>query len=543
MADPTPGARMAIGAVERHAARAGAEIAAAGGNVVDAVIAAGFAQGVVNPVRAGIGGGGVLMTWDAATKKASFLDFIGVAPLAARPDMFTPRDRFGTVHRVVGDHNRYGYLASLVPGLVRGLDHAHRTMGSGRVSWSALLEPAITLADKGYRAFPQMAEGWQDIGDQGGLGSLSSSVAWSQESRRVLRRPDGGRIGVGELVCQPDYASSLRRVAEYGADDFYRGRLAEQIVADFAAHGGVLSAQDLDSFEPYVDQPIRGSFGELTLLTQAPPSVGPTFLELLGLMDGWYPESADCDERYLARLAAAMRLAFTDRTTKIGDPRYVHVPLETLLSGEYLAEQRRIIDRQIADGTDAPSPAAGVAPDHDTTHVTAVDSDGNAALLTHSIGRGSGVITPGLGFMHNSHMNMFDPRPDSANNIGPGKRPNSGGAPVLGLHGDDLTLTLGSPAGGRKATAMTQILMNHFRMGMSLADSVDAPRLHIEDSPPTLEIEDGLHPELAVALGARGYQLVQYRHHARVIAITRDRETGRLDGASDRRGDRGLEWV
>jgi gamma-glutamyltranspeptidase/glutathione hydrolase len=532
---------MVIGAVERYAAESGARIAAAGGNVVDAVIAGAFAQCVVQPTRAGVGGGGVMLTYSAASRSVTISDFIGVAPHRATPDMFVPDGRFGTVHRVKDRLNRYGYLASLVPGLVRGLGRAYERAGSGAVSWAELLEPAIGLAADGFAVFPHMAEGWQDIGDDGGLGSLSSSIDWSEEARRLLRHPDGSPYRIGETLRLPDYAATLRRLAAEGPDDFYTGGLAADIVADFAAHGGLLDAEDLARFEPIADDPISGAFDGITLLTQGPPSVGPTFLELLGLMAGWDPPAGGRpDERYIARMAAAMRVAFTDRTAHIGDPRHVHVPLDRLLSETYLAQRRQEIDAALdGGGLGRPGPVPG---DSDTTHISAVDRDGNAALLTHSVGRGSGAVTAGLGFMHNSHMNMFDPHPGSSNAIGPSKRPNSGGGPVIGLRDGELVLALGSPAGGRKATAYTQILMNHYRFGMSLDGAVNAARIHTEDLTP-VEVDDHLDPVLTVALGRLGHELVPYRHASRVVAITRDPERGQVDGAADYRGDWGLSWA
>lgn len=410
-----------VTAVEQLAAEAGAEILRAGGNAADAAVAAAFAQGVVNPVRCGIGGGMMGQFYDAAAGGTQTLWSMGCAPARAHDSMFIPISNWGTLFKVEGALNQLGYQATVVPGFVRGAFDAFTRYGSGRVTWRDAIAPAIRLAAEGFKVYPHVYEMWMPgTSPHDFIGVGLKTITLTPESAAIYVHPDGGIYQIGEVLVQQDYATTLQRIADHGVEEFYRGETAERIAADFADHDGYLSLADLNGFQSQVYEPLRCGYRGHELITEDAPSVGPTFLEIMNILEGWDVASLGWNTPdYLDRLARAMHLAFRDRAEQIGDPLVVDVPLGRLLSKDYAASLRNAID----SGTDVAGRKRGNVHDNglsapsETTHVTVVDSEGNAAAITHSIGSGSGVVTPGLGFLHNNHMIQFDARPGMPNSI------------------------------------------------------------------------------------------------------------------------------
>jgi gamma-glutamyltranspeptidase/glutathione hydrolase len=276
-------------------------------------------------------------------------------------------------------------------------------------------------------------------------------------------------------------------------------------------------------------------------LTEPGPSVGPLILEALNIIEGWDVRSLGWNSpAYIDRLARALYVAFTDRTTALGDPGFVDVSVERVISKEYAAEQRRAIDSAAghASGTDS-RPWQGA---EGTSHVSVFDSERNGAAITHSIGSASGVVTPGLGFLHNSHMAMFDPAPGTRNGVAPRKLPITGGGPTLFLQSGHPHLLVGSPAGSRKVSAIIQGFLNWTAFGMSLDDAVAAPRIHAEVDPATVVVEPFFPAELLRALASLGHRVRYEWYTARLAAVGDDPDVG-LIGASDPRGDRGVMVV
>jgi gamma-glutamyltranspeptidase / glutathione hydrolase len=534
-----------VAAVESLAAEAGAEMLRAGGNAADAAVAAAFAQGVVDPIYCGIGGGFHGLFWHASNKRASVVSSGGYAPRAARPDMWKPKGRSGAVWSVEGALNTRGYQAAMVPGFVRGAAEALSRFGSGRISWKQAIAPAIRLAADGFKVYPYLyrlwlppseyMQGFIEGGD--GLGMLG----YSEASRRIYLHSDGRVYEIGETLVQKDHARTLQRIADEGPDEFYEGETAREIAADFQQNGGLLDLRDLRDYKPIVAEPIRTTFRDFVVLTESTPSVGPVTLELLNILEGWDLKSLGWNSaRYIDRLARAIHLSFRDRMTMLGDPNFVEVPLDLMLSKDYAAQLRKRIEA----GTDletSETPSAGSAKGG-TTHVTVVDGAHNGAAITHSIGQSSGVVTPGLGFPHNSLMESFDPVPGSRNGIEPGKRGITGGGPVLFLRDGDLALMIGSPAGARKVTAITQAFLNVVDFGMTLPEAVAAYRIHVEDEPRTVIVEPHFPPEVLVELAELGQHVRFEWYTARLAGVLVDRDGG-LQGGSDPRGDRGLVIV
>jgi gamma-glutamyltranspeptidase/glutathione hydrolase len=289
-----------------------------------------------------------------------------------------------------------------------------------------------------------------------------------------------------------------------------------------------------------VGDPLRATFRDLTVLTEPAPTVGPVTVEILNILEGWDLRSLGWNTAtYLDRLARAMHLAFRDRLTLLGDPDFVDVPVDRMVSKDYAAELRRTIE----DGSDLePVPERQASPE-ETTHVSVMDGAGNAAAITHSLGMSSGVVTPGLGFQYNCHMVMFDPVPGRRNSIMPGKRPITGGGPVLFMKDQQPFLLIGSPAGARKVTALTQALLNVLDFGMPIQEAVSVDRIHVEDQPGIVIVEPHFDPRPLIGLAHQGHRIRFEWYTARLEAVLRDPATGALAGGTDPRGDRGLAVV
>lgn len=529
-----------VAAVEPLAATAGGQILAQGGNAADAAVAAAFAQGVVNPIACGIGGGLHAIYYDATSGESTTIDAGGVAPKAAHDQLWEAAGNWMTQFRVVGEANRWGYQASTVPTFVRGAEAIYREFGSGRVTWREVLEPAIVLASDGFVVSPFLYKEWMpNQYSNGFLGDGPKTLGYTDAGREIFLTDRGEVPRIGATLVQTDYARTLERIANDGADEFYEGLTGRTLVKDFQANGGLLSHEDLSAAAARLEQPLTSTFRGLELHAESAPTLGPTFFEMMNVIEGWNLEELGWNTpEYLDKLARAMHVAFRDRAELIGDPEFIDVPVERLISKNYAAKLREQIDT----GVELRETASGSTLAH-TTHVSVIDKDGNAACITHSIGSGSGVVTSGLGFMNNNHMIMFDPRPGHPNSIGSWKRPNGGGDGLLVFRDGQLILAIGSPAGGRKATAIAQIMANVFVYGMGIQEAVAAERIHSEDVPLTLILEPGFTSDLALALAERGYAIEIDAYTARVAAVQRDPLNGGLTAGCDPRCNAGYSEV
>jgi gamma-glutamyltranspeptidase / glutathione hydrolase len=538
-----------IACVESLAAEAGAQMLRMGGNAADAAVATAFAQGVVDPIYCGVAGGFHGIFHDAASGRTQVVTAGGRAPLAARPDMWRTTGRWGAMWSVEGDANRLGYQASMIPGFIRGAQAALDRFGSGRVSWPQVIEPAARLAEEGFEVYPYLYRIWMPRTPH--MASFLESLdgptvlGHTDACRAIYLHDDGSVYEVGERLFQPDYAGTLRRLAEYGPDDFYTGAIGRAIASDFARHDGLMTAEDLARYTADVGDAAASTFRGLRVLTEPAPTVGAITLEILNIIEPWDLASAGWNSpEYLDLLVRAMHAGFTDRMTVLGDPDFVDVPEDRLRSKEYAAALRQAIERQPdgpAEPIAAPARLPAAARD-ETTHVSVIDGAGNAAAITHSLGMSSGVVTPGLGFQHNCHMVMFDPAPGRRNSIAPWKRPITGGGPVLFLDRDGVFLVIGSPAGARKVTALIQALLNMTDFGQDVQQAVSADRVHTEDEPRTVIVEPHFPREPLMGLARMGHRIRFDWYTARLAAVARTAD-GRIEGGSDPRGDCGLAVV
>jgi gamma-glutamyltranspeptidase / glutathione hydrolase len=481
------------------ATAAGVEILKAGGNAVDAAVAVGFALAVAYPEAGNLGGGGYAVVRLADDRNAT-LDFREVAPAAASRDMFVgPNGK-------VTDQSLVGHRASGVPGSVSGLLallSKHGTLPRARV-----MAPAIRLARDGFTVDANFHASITQNAD------LIRKYAGSQ-----LFLPGGHPPAVGSRFLQPDLAATLQRIADQGADGFYRGPVAAAVAAEMQRGNGTITAADLAAYVPAWRTPLVGSYRGHRLIGMPPSSSGGiTVIETLNILEGWTDVAPWNSARAIHRLAGALQRAFVDRNATLGDPDFVRIPLDRLMNKDYA----RTLQAGILDGKATPtrSLAPAIREGTQTTNYGVVDRAGNAVAITTTINSlyGSGVWIPGAGFFLNDEMDDFAVQPGTpnqfglvqgeANAIAPGKRMLSAMAPTIVLEpGGRVMMVVGGRGGPRIISAVVQAILNVIDHHMTLADALGAPRIHDQALPDVLQYEKGGVPASVVAaLQAMGYK-------------------------------------
>jgi len=525
---------------DAYASRVGVEILEVGGNAVDAAVAVSFALAVVNPEAGNIGGGG-FMVLRLAGGTAAALDYRERAPLAASRDMYL--DARGNLT----DRSVKGHLAVGVPGTVAGLWEAHRRYGS--LPWRDLLAPAIALAE-GFEVRGRLAR------------SLSAYAAALAEfsATATIFLPEGRPPRVGEQLTQSDLARTLRRIREHGRDGFYLGETSDQIVAEMHRGGGMITHEDLTSYQASWREPIRFTYRGYSVISMPPPSSGGVTLAATAKILEGYPLGSLVwhSPQHVHLLAEAWKRAYADRNALLGDPDFVAMPIARMISAEYGAERRASIrmDRatpseQVGPGLSAPKA------DGNTTHFSVVDSKGNAVAVTTTINSFYGIhaVVPGAGFFLNNEMDDFAAKPGTANQFGlvqgeanaiaPGKRMLSAMTPAIVVNPKGkLFYVTGSPGGATIITNVFQNISNIIDFGMTVTQAVNAPRLHHQHLPDRIDYERAsLSAETILALEAMGHklrdsydpkELYPYIGDVQAIMVL---PNGTLQGASDpRRG-------
>jgi gamma-glutamyltranspeptidase/glutathione hydrolase len=530
-----------VASSSRTAAQVGADVMKAGGNAVDAAVAVGFALAVVYPEAGNIGGGGYMVIRMADGRTAS-LDYREMAPASAFRDMYV--DSAGKLT----SFSINGRSAAGVPGVVGGLTAAHSRYG--RLPLAKVIEPAIRLAAEGFKVDSALARS---------IAGKEPVIKQYAGARVFL--PDGKPVSVGALLVQPDLARTLRAIARDGAKGFYRGRIAELIVAEMnrdcppgtkararASRGcGLITAKDLQRYEAVWRKPITTAFRGYSLVTMPPSSSGGiTIGETLNILDGFPRLPAFGTAGYLHLLTSAFQRAFIDRNSLLGDPAFVKIPIERLSSREYAAQLRATIDS--TRRTPTAQVAMPVREGMETTHYSVVDSAGNAVSTTTTVNGlyGSGAFVDGAGFFLNNTMDDFAAQPGQpnmfglvqgeANAIAPRKRMLSAMSPTIVLDPQGkLFMVVGARGGPRIITSTAQVILNVIEHGMSLSDAVSAPRMHHQALPDDIRIEDrGFAAAEVERLKAMGYTIVPQNSVGTTVAIMRVR--GGLEGMDDPRG-------
>lgn len=548
----------AIAMPDRYSAKVAETVLKQGGNAVDAAVAAAFTLAVTFPEAGNLGGGGFMTLYAGQTphfqetksvptqRRTYFLDYREKAPMAAHRDLYLDKQK-----QVIPYRSLVGYQASGVPGTVMGLWAAHRKFGSK--SWKSLLAPAIQYAEQGFQVSTQLAQTarWYE--------------KWiANKSKQPLNfKPYFGQLKAGLMFKQPELAETLTRIANQGPSDFYHGKTAYLLVQQMQKHQGLITRKDLSAYEVKWREPIEVAWKGRRFVSAPPPSSGgiaiAQLLKMKDLLDEAYQEALmDMDKAGIPPQATRAHFfaelekrVYADRAEYLGDPDFVTVPSDKLISEAYL--QKRIEGVMMDEISESESVRPGLPESPDTTHFSIVDAQGNAVSNTYTLNMpfGSGVVIEGAGFLMNDEMDDFSTKPGvanvfgvvggKANEIAPEKRMLSSMSPSLLLKDGEVEMVVGTPGGSSIITSVFQTIVNIVDEGMTPQAAVDAPRVHHQLIPKDVIM---YHPDLSTdtrqALLLMGYQLKRndYLGDVQVIA----KQGGVWQAASDYRG-RGVAKV
>ena len=512
------------------AVEAGLSVLKSGGNAVDAAIAASFSLNAAEPFASGIGGGGFMLLYLAREKRVTAVIYREKAPRLTRPEMFEEKGKDRDEWRSTSG------LAVGVPGMLAGWDLARKKYGTRPLA--ELVEPAVEIAAKGLT-----------------VGGNFCAIN-KEEYERLLKNAGEGSCYLnnglpyepGETLRNPDLARTLKRIAEKGVDEFYRGEIASRIVEAVSAKGGIMALDDLAAYEAVEVAPLQGSYRGHPFYTIPPPGSGVYLIELLNIIESWPVESwGHNSPDYIHHLSEALGFVFADKDGYLGDPDFVSVPVTGLLSRPHAARitgavrPDRILDSYPPGTFGKRDEAPG-----NTTHLCVVDKDGNIAALTQSINDffGSGIVPEGTGFLLNDHMQDFDPRPGKPNSPGPYRRPASSMAPVIMFKDGKPFLSLGSPGGVRIFPSLAQIIVNIINFDMSLDEAIEAPRFFFSssgDRSQAISVESRIPESVLRRLEEIGHKIAIKDAYDRFFGgaqgILIDRGRGVVYGGADSRRD------
>jgi gamma-glutamyltranspeptidase / glutathione hydrolase len=551
--EPVRAAHGMVATDEPLASQAGVEILKRGGNAVDAAVAAAFALAVVEPAAGNIGGGGFMLV-RLANGKSTFFDYREVAPGKATREMYIKPDG-----KLDNEAATIGYRCVAVPGTVAGLALALKTYG--HLKLAEVMQPAIRYAEQGTPVTEKLAREFNR--ERPDLQRFS----WS--SRIFLN--DGKLFKVGDTLRQPELAATLKRIAQKGPDEFYKGGTAQMLARDMAAMGGLIRLDDLAQYQPKVREVLHAGYEldghKWEVLSSPPPSSGGVaIIEALNMLEG-VPLKGWDDPQSVHMVVEVMRRVFADRAAYLADPDFSNVPVAGLTSPCYASELLTSIDplrasssKDIRAGNPhvctsglsasaAPHTIISLGEGPHTTHFSVVDSVGNAVASTFTLNDSYGShVTSSAGFLLNDEMDDFTTRPgvpnalfgliqSEANTIGPGKRPLSSMTPTIVLRDGQLSFVTGSPGGPTIISATLLSILNWMRLSMDAQAAINAPRFHHQWLPDQIVMEKFFSPELEEQLKARGYSVKVRNHIGLVNAIGIDLKTGERCGAADPRDD------
>lgn len=490
-------------AVTNHplASAAAMEMMAMGGNAIDATIAALFTLTVVEPMMVGFFGGGVAVI-RLADGREIVIDSLSTAPAGARPDMYAPvSDTWPDYMETEGRANRRGASAVAVPGTLKGWCEALERFG--KLSLPQVLEPAIRHASNGFEVTPYLAsciaETAMDL-------ELDDTIA-------AMFLPGGKRLEAGQWLRMPDYAETLRGLAQHGPGWLYGGALGEKVASYLAAKGSTMTAADLERYSTVERKPVRGTYRGVELIGPPPPcSGGVHVLQMLNLVEGFDIRSSGFGTAETLHLVLeALKIAAADRRAATADPAFVDVPVERLISKAYGDLRRLEIDPARSHDF---TPRVLSVESANTTHVTIADAAGNIVTSTQTINSlfGARIMVPGTGIIPNNYMYLFDPHPGHALSLQPGKRITSGISAMIGYRDGQPAFAVGLPGAHRIPSAVFQFIMNIVDHGMSFQEAVEAPRVftHGHDA----EVERGFPAAVHEALKAKGHPVMAVDHVA-----------------------------
>ncbi|HSN52769.1 MAG TPA: gamma-glutamyltransferase [Woeseiaceae bacterium] len=489
----------AVAIPDKYGAQVAEDVLRAGGNAVDAAVAVGFSMAVTFIDAGNIGGGGFMMIYmDGAP---AFLDYRETAALAAHRDMYL--DEHG---EVIENASLVGARAAGVPGTVAGLWEAHQRFG--KLPWKDLVMPAVRLAEEGFLPAAALVD------------DIHSMQEWFGDSTNFYRH--FGNISTAEPFRQPELGKTLRRIAELGPDDFYRGETARLIVQQMERGGGLITAADLERYRAVWREPLQARWRDFEILAAPPPSSGGfALIQLLKMKDYLADHFAGVPHnspQYIHLVAEMEKRVFADRAEYLGDPDYVDNPVDRLIAADYIARRAREVNPEAVSQLDAVQPGLESP---ETTHYSIADQWGNAVSNTYTLNWsfGSGVVVEGAGFLLNNEMDDFSVKPgvpnifgvvgSTANEIQPGKRMLSSMSPTILLADGQVVMVVGTPGGSTIFTSVFQSIVNVLDYGMTPFEAVAATRFHHQLLPPdliTYSVTRPLPPATISVLGEMGYR-------------------------------------
>ncbi|HZT75673.1 MAG TPA: gamma-glutamyltransferase [Vicinamibacterales bacterium] len=514
------------------ASKIGADAIKDGGTAVDAAVATAFALAVVHPTAGNIGGGG-FMVYRPANGNAVTYDFREKAPAAASATMWL--DEHG---KYSAERHHNSYLAVGVPGTVAGLHLAWKEQG--KLPWKRLVEPAIALARDGFVVSDNLSRSLKQVRPR--MEAYPASIAQFTKN--------GAAYEPGDILKQPDLARTLQRIADHGPAGFYEGETAALVAKEMAAHGGLITADDLKHYQAARRAPVKGTYRGYEVVSMPPPSSGGVGLvEMLNVLEGYDLKALgfySAAEIHL--IAETMKRSYADRAHYLGDPDFVKtMPLERLMSKDYAADLRKTIDPNRAA---KPSATTFDWPHEsdETTHISIVDANRNALSMTYTLEQGYGVkiVVPGAGFLLNNEMGDFNAGPGLTNEQGlvgtepnlaaPNKRMLSSMAPAILAKDGQLFMVTGSPGGRTIINTVLETILDVVDFGMNAQEAVDAPRFHHQWLPDRIDYEKfGFSPDTVKELQRRGQTLREGGGQGVAQVIVVDPKTKTLEGGSDRR--------
>lgn len=529
-----------IVATEQHlASQVGLQILKEGGNAIDAAVAVGFALAVVLPNAGNIGGGGFMVLHDAKSGEDFAIDFREMAPLKAHKDMYL--DEKGNV---IDGKSLFTHFAVGVPGTVAGMEYALKKWGT--MSLEKVIAPAIKLADEGFIISDTLGKT---------LAVEKDNLAKWESTKAIFFKGEQP-LASGDRLIQKDLAHSLQLIAQQGSQAFYQGEIAEKIVNEMEKHGGLITLEDMKGYLAIERKPVSGDYRGYKIVTMPPPSSGGAHLiQILNILEH-YPlaqygaNSAEAITKY----AEAMKLAYADRSEYLGDPDFVKIPLNGLISKKYADELvKKIPSDQIVPSKEIKPGKPQPYESDQTTHYSIMDKAGNAVAVTYTLNLnfGSGIVAEGTGILLNNEMDDFSSKPGvpnafgliggEANAIAAKKRPLSSMTPTLVMKDNKPFLVTGSPGGARIITTVLQSIVNTIDYKMNVAEAISVPRVHHQWLPDELRIEEGISPDTIHLLQKEGYKVVTKASMGRV-QIVQSTEDG-FFGASDPRNPDGATFA
>ncbi|MEM6742950.1 MAG: gamma-glutamyltransferase family protein [Pseudomonadota bacterium] len=526
--------RAMVSAPQPEATEAALDVLEAGGNVVDAAITAALVQTAIDPQMCGIAGFGSCHV-HLVDGTHRIVDFHGRAPRAATPEMWESRlireseDGFGFI--LEGAVNEVGHESASTPLTLRAFDDVLKRWGT--YDLAKAIQPAIGWCEEGFAVRPHVYNYWNRPSECGRIPGYRG-LADVPATARIYLKEDGALRRVGEVLKNPDMGRTYRRIAEGGVEEFYRGAIAEEIAADMAANGGLITMEDLAECASEEREPLWTTYRGRRIATNHPPGGGLVLAIMLNILERFDLAAMGVNSPdYIATVSEAMKIATVEKDQRMGDPRFFDIPYEELLSDAYadgMAERIRSGEK-----TQVPRLNGGyVSPD--TTHICVADAVGNCVTMTHTLGASSGAVTEGLGFMYNNSMAVFDPRPGRPHSIAPGKARFTALSPTIVFEGEKPFLLLGAPGGTTITMGNLQTILNVIDFGMNAQEAVSVPRFVATSD--RIEVTNRILRRTERALQDRGYPTLRHaqsymRPSVHAIRIV----DGVLDGGADPSAD------